>query len=90
MITKPENVALDDTISAIKLQYHRLDEPEDLERRDGRPYVEAIGAPSLGPIVQEMRRLESTEIAKLNEQIAALGYRHRVSLYVYAALEETE
>ena len=84
MVT-PENATLDDTIAAARLQYHRLDEPEDLARRGGRPYVEAINAPSLTPIVEEMRRIESTEIAALNDRIAALGYRHRVSLYVYAA-----
>lgn len=84
MVT-PENTGLDDAIDAVRLQYHRLDEPEDLARRGGRPYVEAINAPSLAPVVEEMRRLESTDIAALNERIAALGYRHRVSLYVYAA-----
>ena len=84
-MVKPENASLDNVIASISLQYHRLDDPEDLARRGAKPYVEAINAPSLAPIVEEMRRLESAEIAALNERIAALGYRHRVSLYVYAA-----
>ena len=80
----PELPSLDATIDAVKLQYHRLDEPEDMARRNGQTWAEATGAPALTPIIAEMRRIESEEIAALNERITALGYRHRVSVYIYA------
>ena len=92
MVTKPENTSLDGAIAAISLNYWRFDDDPTQER-----HVVKIGAPALVPVCDTIVQVLQPQIDQLNEQIAALGYKHRVYVSVFvpdhncsACLEEVK
>jgi len=83
--TKPGNASLDRAIAAIQLNYWRYDDDPAQER-----HVVKIGEPALVPVCDIIVQVLQPQIDQLNEQIAALGYRHRVYVSVFVPEETNE